>query len=164
MSKLKKKPNHLPGIPAGLVARSTSNGISLTWVKSVDPITAVDADSYEVHRANQLGGSSRRISNNVIVPNYHDTSVKRGELYFYSVKAKNRIGISLPSVALAANAGLPNPWLSRDIGDVQKSGFSEFNLIASLIFARSTSTKIFSFLASANHLPDAFICIRPSTL
>ena len=122
-----KKPNHLPGIPAGLVARSTSNGISLTWVKSVDPITAVDADSYEVYRANQLGGSSRRISNNVIVPNYHDTSVKRGELYFYSVKAKNSIGISLPSVALAANAGLPNPWLSRDIGDVQKSGFSEFN-------------------------------------
>ncbi|OUU76843.1 MAG: hypothetical protein CBC27_01035, partial [Opitutia bacterium TMED67] len=122
-----KKPNHLPGIPAGLVARSTSNGISLTWVKSVDPITAVDADSYEVYRANQLGGSSRRISNNVIVPNYHDTSVKRGELYFYSVKAKNSVGISLPSVALAANAGLPNPWLSRDIGDVQKSGFSEFN-------------------------------------
>ena len=122
-----KKPNHLPGIPAGLVARSTSNGISLTWVKSVDPITAVDADSYEVYRANQLGGSSRRISNNVIVPNYHDTSVKRGELYFYSVKAKNSVGISFPSVALAANAGLPNPWLSHDIGDVQKSGFSEFN-------------------------------------
>ena len=121
------KPNHLPGIPAGLVARSTSNGISLTWVKSVDPITAVDADSYEVYRANQLGGSSRRISNNVIVPNYHDTSVKRGELYFYSVKAKNSVGISFPSVALAANAGLPNPWLSHDIGDVQKSGFSEFN-------------------------------------
>ncbi|MDP6893186.1 MAG: GDSL-type esterase/lipase family protein, partial [Verrucomicrobiota bacterium] len=122
-----KMPKHIPGVPSGLVARSTSNGISLTWVKSVDPVTAVDADSYEVYRANQLGGDSRKIANDVTVSKYHDTSVKRGELYFYTVKAKNRIGISLPSVALAANAALPNPWLSRDIGDVQVSGFSEFN-------------------------------------
>ena len=75
----------MPGVPAGLVARSTRNGILLTWVKSVDPVAVVDADSYEVHRANYLGGDSKKIAHDVTVPKYHDTSVKRGELYFLSL-------------------------------------------------------------------------------
>ncbi len=55
------------GFVLRLVARSTRNGISLTWVKSVDPVAVVDADSYEVHRANYLGGDSKKIAHDVTV-------------------------------------------------------------------------------------------------
>ena len=61
------------------------------------------------------------------VSEFHDTAVERGGLYYYTVKASNDAGISPPSAELAANAALPGPWLSCDIGDVQISGFSEYN-------------------------------------
>ena len=122
-----KKPKQIPGIPSGLVARSTNEGIALTWVNSVDPITAIDAESYDVFRSNQLEGQFKIIASDITEPKYNDTSALRGNLYFYTVKAKNSAGISLSSVKFAANAALPTPWLSRDIGDVQVRGFSEFN-------------------------------------
>ena len=123
----KSKPVSVPGVPSGLVARSTADGVRLTWVKSVDPVNAVDAESYSVFRSARPGGEAQKIADELVVPEFHDKSAERGGLYFYIVKARNAVGVSAPSVELAANAALPGPWLSRDIGDVKVSGFTEFN-------------------------------------
>ena len=121
------KPKRAPGVPSGLVARSTEGGIQLTWVKSVDPVNAIDANYYSVFRSEQSGGPSEQIADALTVPEFHDTTVERGGLYYYTIKASNGVGTSPPSAELAANAALPGPWLSRDIGDVQVSGFTEYN-------------------------------------
>jgi len=121
------KPKRTPGVPSGLVARSTEQGIRLTWVKSVDPVNAIDANGYSVFRSEQSGAASQKIANGLTVSEFHDTAVERGGLYYYTVKASNDAGISPPSAELAANAALPGPWLSCDIGDVKISGFSEYN-------------------------------------
>lgn len=121
------KPARVPGVPSGLVARTTEEGIRLTWVKSVDPVNAIDASGYVVFRSEQPGGAAQKIADGLAKPEYHDTSVERGGLYFYTVKASNRVGASAPSAELGANAALSGPWRSRDIGDVQVSGFTEYN-------------------------------------
>jgi hypothetical protein len=45
----------------------------------------------------------------------------------WKVTAANEIGTSAASVELAANAGLPGPWLSKDIGPVSVPGYTEYN-------------------------------------
>jgi len=96
-------------------------------VKSVDPVNAIDASGYVVFRSEKPGGAAQKIADGLAKPEYHDTSVERGGLYFYTVKASNKVGTSAPSAELGANAALPGPWRSRDIGDVQVSGFTEYN-------------------------------------
>ena len=43
------------------------------------------------------------------------------------ITASNKVGTSAASAELPANAGLPGPFLSTDIGDVGIPGYSEFN-------------------------------------
>ena len=121
------KANQAPGTPAGLVARTTDQGINLTWVKSVDPVSCSDAENYSIHRAIKSGGPYEAIAKKVSTPEFHDTDLQRGGLYFYVVKAANRTGTSAASAELPASSSLPGPWLSLDIGNVGISGFTEFN-------------------------------------
>ena len=46
----------------------------------------------------------RKIADGLAKPEYHDTSLERGGLYFYTVKASNRWSTSAPSFELGANA------------------------------------------------------------
>ena len=121
------KANQAPGIPAGLVARAVRQGIKLTWVKSVDPVSCTDAENYSIHRASKSGGPYQTIAETIATPGFFDTDVQHGDLYFYVVKAANKTGTSAASAELPASAALPVPWLSKDIGNVGISGFTEFN-------------------------------------
>lgn len=121
------KPVAPPGIPAGLVARSTDLGIRLTWVKSVEPVSCTDAEHYIVQRAKQPNGVYLPVATELSKPEFHDQSVEKGELYFYTVSAVNGVGESAPSWALAANAGMPKGWSAADVGNVGVPGYSEFN-------------------------------------
>ena len=121
------KPTSPPGIPAGLVARTTEKGVRLTWVRSVEPISGADAQSYTVQRATTSGGPYVEIASRIAECDFHDTEVERGNLYYYKVTAANEIGTSGASAELAANAGLPGPWLSKDIGPVGVPGYTEYN-------------------------------------
>lgn len=116
-----------PGMPAGLVARTTGKGILLTWVRSVEPISCTNARSYTVKRAATSGGPYVAVASQIAEPRFHDTGVERGHLYYYKVTATNDIGTSGASAELAASCGLPNTWLSKDIGQVGIPGYTEYN-------------------------------------
>ena len=116
-----------PGAPAGLLARSIDGAVRLTWARSVEPIRWVDAASYNVERSKASGGPYAVVATGVPEPVYVDRDVTPGALYHYVVTAVNDRGASARSVELAANAGLPAPWSSRDIGTVGVSGFAEFD-------------------------------------
>lgn len=121
------QPDQPPGVPAGLVARTTDKGVRLTWVRSVEPVSCTDARSYAVHRGTRSGGPYAEVASAVREPAFHDTDVQRGTLYYYVVTAANEIGTSSPSAELAATAGLPEPWSSVDVGAVGVPGYAEFN-------------------------------------
>ena len=54
------KPSKAPGVPAGLVARSSVEGLRLKWVGSVDPVSCTDANSYIIQRATRREGPYRQ--------------------------------------------------------------------------------------------------------
>lgn len=120
-------PLRAPGVPSGLMARSTEQGIRLTWVRSVDPVATVDATHYSVGRSSQSGGPFERVASELSEPTYHDLDVTRGELYHYEVRSHNERGESAPSQELVACAGLPGGWKTVDIGDVSALSYTEYN-------------------------------------
>jgi len=121
------KPIGAPGVPAGLVARSTSEGIRLTWVRAVDPVSGISAAWYSVRRAARPGGPYKEIVSRLAGPRFHDRRVQEGNLYHYVVTASNEINTSLPSAELAASAGLPGDWSTADIGEIAIPGYTEFD-------------------------------------
>ncbi|MEM7317312.1 MAG: alginate lyase family protein, partial [Planctomycetota bacterium] len=121
------KVNAPPGVPAGLVARSTKSGIQLSWAGSVEPLSATDADSYNVERATVIEGPWKKVATFIEESSFLDDDVQRGNLYFYRVSAFNTAGESGSSVILAASAGLPEGWSSSDIGEMAFPGFAEFD-------------------------------------
>ena len=116
-----------PGIPAGLVARSTDVGIQLSWVRSVEPVSSTNASGYLVKRATERNGPWHTVGSQITKTQYHDSGADRGRLYFYTVIAINGAGQSDPSWPRAANAGLPDGWSSSDVGPVGVPGYAEFN-------------------------------------
>ena len=116
-----------PGTPAGCVARSLQNGIRLRWVTSVDPLGCSDAAAYEVTRSSESGGTFRTVASGLKSPEFLDTSVKPGALYFYKITASNTAGTSSPSAEIAASAGLPGSWRVADVGDLSIPGYAEYD-------------------------------------
>lgn len=116
-----------PGVPAGLIARSIKEGIQITWVGSVEPDSYADAESYTIFRATSPAGPFKNIATQIASPSYHDPETTTGTLYFYTITASNAIGTSARSAKLAASAGLPGSFLSKDIGQTSLPGYSEFN-------------------------------------
>ncbi len=121
------KASRPPGTPAGLVAHTTEEGIRVTWVRSVDPVSATDARSYTVKRAVMPGGPHQVVASRNSEHSVVDKDVERGRHYYYSVTAANGVGERGDSAELSSGAGLPASWSSRDIGAVGVPGFSEFN-------------------------------------
>jgi lysophospholipase L1-like esterase len=116
-----------PGVPAGLIARSTGDGIRISWAGSVEPVSCADALSYTVHRSTKAGGPYAKVASQISDPVFQDKDVNKGTLYHYVVTSSNETGTSPFSAELAASAGLPGPFLSGDIGDVGIAGYTEFD-------------------------------------
>ncbi len=116
-----------PGVPSGFVARSQKGGTRLSWAGSVDPIGCSDATSYEVFRAIKSGGPYEKVAAGLETSDFLDTTAKTGELYYYIVTAGNTVGSSAPSAEIAANAGLPGPWRTVDIGRISISGHAGYD-------------------------------------
>jgi lysophospholipase L1-like esterase len=116
-----------PGIPAGLMSRSGKEGVQLTWVRSVDPVGCIDARSYTVSRSTRAGGPYEEIASGLKVPDFLDTTAKKGRLYHYVTTATNEIGTSAPSAEIATGAGLPGGWRTTDIGKVTVPGYTKYN-------------------------------------
>ncbi len=115
------KADAVPVSPAGIVAKSTPQSISLTWIEPIG------AKTYIVKRAEKSGGPYSVIAQNIAEPNYTDKSVKPGKLYYYAITASNAKGESKRSIETAISAGLPLLWVQADIGKVNQSGSTEFN-------------------------------------
>ncbi len=116
-----------PGRPAGIVARTTADGIRLTWVRSVEPVSCTDARSYTVKRADYRGGPYSVVTSGILETRLDDRSVEKGRLYHYVVSGENEAGEGGDSAIVAASAGLPGAWASRDIGAVGVSGHTEYD-------------------------------------
>ena len=83
-----------PGCAVRPCGANDGDGDTIDVGKSVDPVNAIDASGYSVFRSEQPGGAAQKIADGLAKPEYHDTSVERGGLYFYTVKASNKVGTS----------------------------------------------------------------------
>ena len=119
-----------PGTPAGLIARSDERGVSLNWVRSVDPEGCVDASNYSVSRSTKTGGPYRKIVSGLRTPEFLDTTAEKNRLHYYVVKSANSAGSSAQSAELAAyssTTGLPGNWQTKDIGKSTNEGYTIYN-------------------------------------
>ena len=121
------KPVLSPGAPSGLVNQNLNDGIKITWVKSVDPVTSIDAKSYQISRSAKAGGPYELIAKNISNTFFLDKNVTQGKTYHYKVKAINEVGASQSSSEFSACAGLPPSWEQGDIGKVKVPGYSLFD-------------------------------------
>ena len=121
------KPVLLPGVPSGLINQNLNDGIKITWVKSVDPVTSIDAKSYQISRSAKAGGPYELIAKNISNTFFLDKNVTQGKTYHYKVKAINEVGASQSSSEFSACAGLPPSWEQGDIGKVKVPGYSLFD-------------------------------------
>ena len=121
-------PRVAPGIPSGLAAHSSGAGIVLTWARSVEPASCSAATSYTVKRATAADGPFTAIADGLTSPVYTDSTARRpGQVYYYTVCAANPAGQSEESLRIAATAGPPSPWVSKDVGGVETRGRTDFD-------------------------------------
>ena len=121
------KPVLSPGVPSGLINQNLNDGIKITWIKSVDPVTSIDAESYQISRSAKAGGPYELIAKNISNTFFLDKNVTQGKTYHYKVKAINEVGASQSSSEFSACAGLPPSWEQGDIGKVKVPGYSLFD-------------------------------------
>ncbi|WP_165368266.1 putative Ig domain-containing protein [Phytoactinopolyspora endophytica] len=121
------EPQAAPAAPAGLVADGSSSGITVSWVESVEPVSTAPADSYTVRRATTGDGQYETIATDVTSTSYTDEDVTAGQTYVYVLSASNEVGESPVSLGIAVSAGLPSPWETGDVGDVETPGATNFD-------------------------------------
>ena len=120
-------PAVVPGLPSGLRASGTGDGVSLSWVGSVDPVTGAAAQSYSVKRTENLGGDFTMIASEVPDTKYDDRTARSGRTYYYAVTATNQAGTSGDSAVVAGTTGLPEAWATAAIGAPSGAGSSLFD-------------------------------------
>ncbi|MFB3825173.1 MAG: DUF4038 domain-containing protein [Bryobacteraceae bacterium] len=98
--------------PAALIAKGAPSGIVLSWV------APVGARTFTVRRATANGGPYRTIAEGITAAGYTDTSVRRGQVYCYSVSGSSEA---------CTGAGLPSPWEHADIGAASPPGMAAFD-------------------------------------
>ncbi|WP_329268793.1 alginate lyase family protein [Streptomyces pseudovenezuelae] len=111
----------VPAAPAGVTAVGERTGITVSWLPSTW------ATTYTVLRATRPRGPYAKIATGVGEPTYTDDRVRAGRTYHYGVVAANSLGSSADSAPVPATAGLPDPWSTRDIGDVTIPGAAAFD-------------------------------------
>lgn len=122
------QPSARPGTPAGLLARGSADGVTLSWISSVDPASATAADSYTLRRAAACTGPYQTIATGVTATAYTDRTARAdGGTYYYTVAARGAAGESPRSVPAAASPGLPPGWSAQDLGAVATPGSTAFD-------------------------------------
>ncbi|MET8079915.1 alginate lyase family protein [Streptomyces sp. NPDC005303] len=111
----------VPTAPAGVTAVGERAGITVSWLPSTW------ATSYTVLRATGPEGPYTKIATDIDKPTYTDDRVRAGRTYHYTVVAAGPLGSSGDSAPVPATAGLPEPWSTRDIGDVRIPGSAVFD-------------------------------------
>ncbi|QUW78829.1 alginate lyase family protein [Streptomyces mirabilis] len=111
----------VPTAPAGVTAVGDDKTVTVTWLPSAW------AASYTVRRADAAEGPYEQIASGVDMPTYTDSDVHAGRTYFYTISASNSRGSSDNSTWAAATAGLPEPWSTRDVGEVRIPGAAVFD-------------------------------------
>jgi hypothetical protein len=109
-----------PTPPAGVTAVGEDQAVTVSWLPSAW------ATGYTVQRATSPDGSYERIAF-TDRPTYTDTEARPGRTYYYTVSSSNSKGRSANSGWVAATAGLPEPWATRDVGDVERAGSALFD-------------------------------------
>lgn len=110
-----------PTAPAGVTAVGEDKAVTVRWLPSAW------ASEYTVQRATSPDGSYEEIASGIDKAAYTDTDVRTGRTYYYRVSASNSQGTSTDSGWAAATAGLPEPWATRDVGDVGRAGSALFD-------------------------------------
>jgi hypothetical protein len=86
-----------PVSPAGLIAKTSPEGVNLSW------IAPIGAKTYTVQRA-EKNGEFQIIARGVTTTSYTDTGVKSGETHRYVVSASNSVGQSADSLPSSSDA------------------------------------------------------------
>ncbi|MEO5914384.1 MAG: glycoside hydrolase family 97 catalytic domain-containing protein [Luteolibacter sp.] len=105
----------IPAAPAGLVAQSSPEKITLTW------IAPVGTKTYTIKRG------AETLARNVTAATFSDGKVQADEVYQYVVSAANDAGESPDSVPVSFAAGLPMPWTHQDVGGPSVAGGAGFD-------------------------------------
>ncbi|TPQ21460.1 alginate lyase family protein [Streptomyces sporangiiformans] len=111
----------VPAVPAGVTAVGEDKAVTVAWLPSAW------AGEYTVRRAARPEGPYEEIASGVGKPAYTDSDVNAGRTYYYTVTAAGAQGNSGTSGPVAATAGLPEPWSTRDVGDVKTPGSAVFD-------------------------------------
>ncbi|MFI7409386.1 alginate lyase family protein [Streptomyces sp. NPDC049627] len=109
-----------PTAPAGVTAVGDGTSVTVAWLPSAW------ATTYTVRRATRPQGPYEEIGVSD-KPEFTDTGVRGGRTHYYTVTAANSRGTSTASSLVAATAALPEPWSTRDIGDVRIPGSAAFD-------------------------------------
>ncbi|WP_151475892.1 alginate lyase family protein [Streptomyces albicerus] len=110
-----------PTAPTGLTAAGDDNSVSVSWLPSAW------ATGYTVRRATRPEGPYERIASGIDTATHTDRDVRAGRTYYYTVTAANSQEESGNSGWVAVTAGLPEPWSTRDVGDVRRPGAAAFD-------------------------------------
>jgi hypothetical protein len=110
-----------PTAPAGVTAVGGDKSVTVAWLPSAW------AESYTVLRATAAGGPYETIATGLGKPQYTDRDARAGRPSYYTVTATNSQGSSARSAWAAAVPGLPDPWETRDVGDVKIPGSAVFD-------------------------------------
>ncbi len=103
-----------PGVPSGLTARASADGVVVSWAASAD------ASSYTISRATGRGGKYEVVAAGIRSTTWTDRAA-RGRVYSYKVRA----GASADS--LPVTIARLDPWVSQDIGRVVVPGGTGFD-------------------------------------
>ena len=103
-----------PGVVGAVIADQTAISISLSWTQPVANGSAITA--YHIYRGTNSNGSDRTEIGQSTTTSYVDSTMEKGEEYYYWVAAENGNGMGIMSPSILATAiggdllgGLP--WL-----------------------------------------------------
>ncbi|MBA4863254.1 alginate lyase family protein [Streptomyces sp. PSKA54] len=122
-----------PTAPAGVTAVGSGDGVTVAWLPSAW------ATGYTVLRATSPDGEYETVASGIDTPTYTDRDVRVGRTYYYTVSATNSMGDSGSPVWASAAAGLPEPWSTRDVGNVKIPGSALFDGERFVLEASGTS-------------------------
>jgi regulation of enolase protein 1 (concanavalin A-like superfamily) len=126
----------VPPVPMELVATAAIDRVYLKW----SPSGAYITQGYNVLRSTTSGGPFTSIFSTTgnTTPQYIDTNVEGGKIYYYAVSAINQAGASEHSLQAAANpvtgGPLPKDWSSADIGSPTVKGDTSYAGVAGNTF------------------------------
>jgi hypothetical protein len=123
----------VPTAPAGVTATGDGEKITVAWLPSVA------ATTYAVRRSTRPEGPYEEIASSVDGTTYTDDDARGGRTHYYTVTAANSLGTSAESALAAASARLPEPWATRDVGDVRIPGSAAFDGERFLLEASGTA-------------------------